>query len=322
MRILQSFAAAVLVLLLAISGALAQEYPQRPIRFVVPFPPGGLVDILARSIGAKLTEAWGQPVVVENRPGSGGIVGADAVAKAPADGYTLLLANTNVAINPSLYKSLPYDTAATFVPVVHATSVPNILVVHTDVAVRSLEDLIRLAKSSPGKLNYASPSSGTFPHLAFEMFKMFAGVNITHVPYKGAAPALNAILAKEVEALSSDIPGALPHVKTGRLRALAITSTKRSSALPEVPTMAEAGLKDYEAIGWQGVMVTAGTSRAIVERLNRQIVAALKAPDLQSRMLAQGVDIVAGTPEEFTSFFRRDMERWAHTVKASGAKAE
>ena len=250
------------------------------------------------------------------------MLGAEIIAKAPADGYSLLVANTNISINPSLYKALPYDTASAFAPVVIAIFVPNVLVVHEEVPVKSLQELIAFAKAQPGKLNYASASSGSFPHLAVEMFKMLAGVNMTHVPYKGAAPALSAILGKEVEVLSSDIPGALPHLKSGRLKALAVTSVTRATSLPDVLTMAEAGLKEYEAVGWQGIMAPAGTPRSIIEKLNRQVVAALAIPDLQDKLKAQGVEIVGNTPEEFSRFLRSDTARWAKTVAASGARAD
>ena len=308
--------------IVATSTAVAQNYPTRPIRIVVPFPPGGLTDILAREVGQKLSASWGQPVVVDNRPGAGGIPGAEIVANAPADGYTVLLANTNLAINPSLYRSLPYDTVATFVPVVQAISVPNLLVVPANSPARTLRDLIDLAKARPGKLNYASAGNGTFPHLAVEMFKMYAGVNVVHIPYKGAAPAMNAILAKEVDLLSNDIPGALPHIKAGTVRALAITSRTRSPSVPDVPTVAESGVNGYEAVGWQGFMVRTGTPQSVVDALSTQIVAALKSPDLNAKLVAQGVDVVASTPAEFAAFFAQDMERWAKTVKASGARAD
>ena len=304
------------------STAVAQEYPNKPIRFIVPFPPGGSADILARTVGDKLATAFKQPVVVENKPGAGGIVGADAVAKSTPDGYTLLFANTNIAINPSLYRSLPYDTAKAFLPVIQMVSVPNLLLVAEDVPVNSVADLIALSKAKPGTLNYASAGNGSFPHLAIELFKLQAGISLVHVPYKGAAPALSALLAKEVQVLSNDLLNALPLVRAGKVKALAITGTVRSASIPEIPTMAEAGLKNYAAVGWQGVMVSAGTSPAIVARLNSEIDKALNDTGLRDRLTAQGLEVVGGTTQQFTEFVRRDTERWRGAVEASGAKID
>jgi len=302
--------------------AAAQDYPARPIHILVPYPAGGLADVMCRSVAQKMSEAWGQPVIVENKVGAGGNVAGEAVARAAADGYTLLLANTQFAINPYLYKDMTYDPRTAFAPIAHALSVPNILVVRKEVPASTIRELIALAKREPGQLNFASAGSGSFPHLAVELFMLQAGIKLHHIPYRGAAPALTAILAKEVQVLSSDIPGALQYVQAGELKALAITSTKRSPIMPDVPTMAEAGLPDYEAVGWQGFMAPAATPRAIVGRLNQQIVKALQAPDVRDRLLGQGVQIVAGTPDEFQKFFQADSARWAKTVEASGAKVE
>ncbi len=320
---MRTFKICLLLLALLCTGlAQAEDYPAKPIRFIVPYPPGGSADILARTVGEKLTRALGQPLVIENKPGAGGIVGAQEVARSPADGYTLLFANTSIAINPSLYKSLPYDTAKTFAPVVLMVSVPNLLLVAEDVPAASVADLIRLAKASPGNLNYASAGNGTFPHLAVELFKLQAGINLTHIPYKGAAPAMNALLAKEVQVLSNDLLNAIPQVKAGKVKALAITGSARSKALPEVPTVAEAGLKNYEAVGWQGVMVRTGTSEAIVNRLNAEINKALADPELRERLTSQGLDVVGGTVAQFADFVRRDTERWREAVNASGARLD
>ena len=311
-----------LIAIVACSAAAADDFPNKPVRFIVPFPPGGSADILARTVGDKLASAFRQPVVVENKPGAGGIVGADAVAKSAPDGHTLLFANTNIAINPSLYRSLPYDTAKAFLPVIQMVSVPNLLLVAEDVPANSVAELIALAKARPGALNYASAGNGTFPHLAIELFKLQAGVSLVHVPYKGAAPALNALLAKEVQVLSNDLLNALPLVKAGKIKALAITGTVRSPAIPEIPTMAEAGLKNYAAVGWQGVMVAAGTPQAIVARLNSEIDKALKDAGLRDRLTAQGLEVVGGTVQQFADFVRRDTERWRGAVEASGAKID
>lgn len=310
------------LMLFACSCAVAQDYPTKPVRFVVPFPPAGSADILARLIGDKLAASMGQPFVIDNRPGAGATLGADIVAKSPADGHTLLYANTNISINPSLYKSLPYDSARAFAPVVNMVFIPNLILVADNVPANSIADLVKLAKASPGKLNYSSASNGTFPHLAMELFKLQAGIDIVHVPYKGAAAALNALVAKEVQVLSNDLLTALPHVKSGRIKALAITSTTRSPAAPEVPTMAEAGLKDYAAVGWQGVMVTAGTPAAVIARLNAEITKVLADPTLRERFALQGLEVVTGTPQQFGEFVKKDTERWREAVTASGAKLD
>jgi tripartite-type tricarboxylate transporter receptor subunit TctC len=310
------------VLALCCSAAIGQGFPSKPLRLIVPYPPGGSADVLARVVSVRLATALGQPVVVDNKPGAGGILGADIVAKAPADGHTLLFANTSIAINPSLYKTLPYDTARAFVPVVHLVNVPNLLLVAEDVKARNVAELIALAKAQPGALNYASAGNGTFPHLAIELFQLEAGVSITHVPYKGAAPALAALLAKEVQVLSNDLLNAVPYVKAGKVRALAITGQVRSPVMPDVPTMAEAGLKNYVAVGWQGVMTTAGTPPATIARLNSEINKILADPELRGSLTSQGLEVVGGTPEQFGDFVRRDTERWRGAVEASGAKVD
>ncbi|PVE06558.1 tripartite tricarboxylate transporter substrate binding protein [Limnohabitans sp. Rim28] len=309
-------------LLISAALAQAQNYPTKPIRFVVPFPPGGSADALARLIGVRLSASLGQPVIVDNKPGAGGILGADSVAKATADGHTLLFANTNIAINPSLYKTLPYDTATAFAPVIHMVNVPNLLLVAEDVKASKVSELIALAKADPKGLNYASAGSGTFPHLAVELFKLHAGVSITHIPYKGAAPALNALLSKEVQVLSNDLVSATQHVKSGKIKVLAITSATRSNVFPEVPTMAEAGLKDFVAVGWQGVMVPAGTPAGTISRLNTEINKVLNDPEVRNGLTGQGLDVVGGSVQQFADFVRRDTERWRPAVEASGAKVD
>ncbi|MBS0338502.1 MAG: tripartite tricarboxylate transporter substrate binding protein [Proteobacteria bacterium] len=310
------------LMLFACSCAFAQEYPSKPVRFVVPFPPAGSADILARLIGDKLAASMGQPFIIDNRPGAGAILGADIVAKSTPDGYTLLYANTNISINPALHKSLPYDSAKAFAPVVNMVSIPNLILVAENVPANSIADLVKLAKASPGKLNYASASNGTFPHLAIELFKLQAGIDIVHIPYKGAAAALNALVAKEVQVLSNDLLTALPHVKSGRIKALAITGTTRSPAAPDVPTMAEAGLKDYAAVGWQGVMAPAGTPAPVIARLNAEITKVLADPALREKFATQGLEVVTGTPQQFGEFVRKDTERWREAVAASGAKLD
>jgi tripartite-type tricarboxylate transporter receptor subunit TctC len=310
------------LVLVASSGAFAQDYPSKPIRFVIPFPPSGSADILARLIGDKLAASMGQPFIIDNRPGAGATLGADIVAKSAPDGYTLLYANTNISINPSLYKTLPYDSTKAFAPVVNMVFIPNLILVAENVPANSIAELVRLARANPGKLNYSSASNGTFPHLAMELFKLQAGIDIVHVPYKGAAAALNALIAKEVQVLSNDLLTALPHVKSGRTRALAITGTTRSTAAPDVPTMAEAGLKDYAAVGWQGVMAPAGTPAPVIAKLNAEITKVLAEPALRERFATQGLEVVTGTPQQFGEFVKRDTERWREAVAASGAKLD
>jgi tripartite-type tricarboxylate transporter receptor subunit TctC len=309
-------------LALGAASARAQSFPSRPITLVVPFAPGGLADVFARMIAEKLRAGLGVAVVVENRPGAGGIAGARAVAAAAPDGYTLLLANTNLAINPSLYRSLPYDTLVAFAPVILAITLPNVIVVRADVPAADLAGLIAMAKAAPGRLNYASAGAGTFPHLAMALFLHRAGIEMTHIPYPGAAPAMAAILARQVEVLSSDPPGAIPQISAGTLRALCVTSTARLAALPDVPTAAEAGLPGFEAVGWQGVVAPAGTPDLIIRHLNGAITTALAAPDLRARLLSQGVTFVPGSPGDFATFLRQDMERWREAVAASGAVVE
>jgi tripartite-type tricarboxylate transporter receptor subunit TctC len=310
--------------LLALSCGLlqAQEFPGKPMRLVVPFPPGGSADVLARTIGMRLTEALGQPVVVDNKPGAGGILGASIVANASADGYTLLFANTNISINPSLYKSLPYDTAKAFAPVVLMVQVPNLLLVANDVKANNVAELIALAKAHPNTLNYASAGNGTFPHLAVELFRLQAGVSMTHVPYKGAAPALNALLSGEVQVLSNDLLNANQYVKAGKVRALAITGDRRSPTVPQVPTMAEAGLKDYMAVGWQGIMAPAGTPPAVIAKLNSEINKVLADPALRKSLTDQGLDVIGGTAQQFADFVRKDTALWRSAVEASGARVD
>lgn len=304
------------------SAAQDVSFPRRPVTIVVPFAPGGLADVTARLTAEKLRHSLGAPVVVENRPGAGGIAGARAVATAAPDGHTLLLANTNLAINPSLYRSLPYDTEAAFAPILLAVTVPNIIVVPSDLPALDLQALIALAKASPGRLNYASAGSGTFPHLAMALLLRNAGIEIAHIPYNGAAPAMAALLAGQVQVLSSDPPGAMPQIAAGALRPLAVTSATRLSAMPDVPTAAEAGLTGFEAVGWQGFVAPAGTPEPVIRTLNRAMAAALASPDVQERLLSQGVTFAMGAPAEFGEFLRRDTARWREAVAASGAQVE
>jgi tripartite-type tricarboxylate transporter receptor subunit TctC len=303
--------------------ASAQGYPNRTIRLVVPFPAAGTTDILARAAAQKLTEAFGQSVVADNRPGAAGNIGADLVAKSAPDGYTLLMGTVGThAINPSLYSKMPYDHIKDFVPVVLVAGVPNVLVVNPALPVNSVADLIRLAKDKPGQINFASSGSGTSIHLSGELFKTMAGVDITHVPYKGSSPALVDLIGGQVQIMFDNLPSALPQIKAGRLRAIAVTSLKRAPVLPDVPTISESGLPGFEASSWFGVLAPAGTPAPIVARINAEVNKWLQSADARERLLSQGAEAAGGSPEQFAHHIRAESEKWAKVVKASGAKVD
>ena len=305
------------------AAAAADAYPAKPIRFVVAFPPGGGTDIIARSIAQKLAERLAQQVVVDNRPGAGGNIGTDIVAKSAPDGYTLLMGSAGpLAINASLFDKMPFDPIRDLAPVTLAASTPNVLVVHPSLKAATVNELIALAKARPGEINFASSGHGTPAHLAGELFNSMAGVKLVHVPYKGAAPALADLLGGQVQLMFSTMPPALPHVKDGKLRALAVTSSKRSRAMPELPTVDEVALPGFEANTWHGVVVPAGTPAAIVARLNREIVAILHLPEVVERLSGQGAEALGSTPEEFAAYIRSESVKWAKVVRDSGAKAE
>ena len=328
LRRLATFTAALLLYipLLAITPlvyAQAGSYPTKPIRLVVPFPPGGATDILARAIGQRFSEVLGQPVIVDNRPGAGGNIGSELVAKAAPDGYTLLMGTVGThAINPSLYAKMPYDHVKDFAPVILVAGVPNVLVVHPSVPARTVGEFIAYAKANPGKLNFASSGSGTSIHLAGELFKVMAGVQMTHIPYKGSAPAIQDLLGGQVQLMFDNLPSALPQIKAGKLRALAVTSANRTPALPDVPTVAEAGLAGFEASSWFGVLAPAGTPPATIARLNAEGVKWLATPEAKERMHNLGANAAGGTPEDFAAHIRAETVKWARVVKDSGAKAE
>ncbi len=304
--------------------ALAQAgYPNKAIRYVVPFPAGGPLDIVARSIGQELSKAWSQPVIVDNRPGAGGNIGADIVAKAPPDGYTILMGAVSThAINVTLYNKLPYDPIKDFAPVTLITSVPNVLVVHPSVPAKNVKELIALAKSRPGQLNFASGSTGSAGHLAGELFNVMAGVDMTHIPYKGAAPAVIDLIAGHVSLMFDNLASALPNIKAGRVRALAVTTLKRSPLLPQLPTISESGLRGFDVSTWFGIFAPGATPPDIVARLNREVVRILHTPEMRERLATQGAEPVGNQPEEFAAFIKTEIPKYAKVVKASGAKAD
>ena len=303
--------------------AHAQTYPTKPIRLVVPFPPGGATDILARDVAQKLTEAWGQSVIVDNRPGAGGNIGSELVAKSAPDGYTLEMGTVGThAINASLYAKMPYDHVKDFTPVILVAGVPNVLVVNPAVPANSVAELVAYAKANPGKLNFASSGNGTSIHLSGELFKVMAGVQITHIPYKGSAQALQDLLAGQVQLMFDNLPPSLPQIKAGKLRALAVTSATRAPALPDVPTLAESGLPGFEASSWFGILAPAGTPAPIVAKLNAEIAKYLATPEAKEKLLKQGANPAGGTPEDFAKHIAAETAKWAKVVKDSGAKID
>ena len=303
-----------------IAQAQTAGYPSKPIRWIVPSSAGGGNDQLARLFGAKLTEAWGQQVLVDLRPGAAGILGSEMVAKAPPDGYTILIVATGYALNPSLYKNLPYDTMTDFARVTLLGLSPNVLVVHPSVPVKSMKELIALAKARPGVLNYASSGAGTGGHLSIELLKYMAGIKMVHVPYKGAGDATAALVSGQVELLMTAPGAAIPFIKAGRLRPLAVGSAKRVKALPDVPSVAEAGLPGYDVNGFYGVLMPGKTPRAIVDRLHGELSRILKTPAVNQQMEARGFDPVGYGPDQFTDFVKTEMQKWPPVIKAAGIR--
>lgn len=305
--------------------AIAQTYPSHSIRFVVTFPPGGTTDILAREIGAQLQERWKQTVVIDNRPGAGGNLGADIVAKAPPDGYSILLGtNGTHAINPSLYTKMPYDAIKDFAPITLVASVPNIFISHPSFPARNIKDLVKIAKAQPGKIVYASSGTGTAQHLSVELLKSLAQIDMVHVPYKGASPAVVAVLSGEVPFSCPSLPsaGIANHVAAGRLIGLAVTGDKRSPTVPKVPTMIESGYPTFDVVTWFGVLAPGGTSLEIVNKLNAEIIRILAVPAVRERLAGQGIDIITSTPQQYLDYIRSETARWAKVVKVSGAKLD
>jgi tripartite-type tricarboxylate transporter receptor subunit TctC len=309
-------------LLAAAAPAHAQSYPTKPIRIVVPFAPGGGADIIARILGQKMTDRWGQQVVVNNRAGASGNIGAEIVAKSAPDGYTLLMASSAFAINPSVYRSVPYDVIKDFAPITQPGLLPNILVVHPSVPVKTVKDLIALAKSRPGQLAYASAGAGTGTHLAAEMFKLQAGIDLVHVPYKGGGALISDLLGGQVALTFATLPSVMPYVKAGRLRAVAMTTTRRWHGLPAVPTIAESGFPDFEISTWIGLLASAGTPNDVVGKLHQEVVRILKLPDVRERFDGLGIEPVGDTPEQFAQYIRSELAKYAKVVKQSGARAE
>ena len=309
--------------------ALAQgaaNWPSHPIHLVVPFTPGGSTDILARAIGQKLTEAWGQPVVIDNVPGAGGSIGADRVAKASPDGYTLLMGHIGtLAVTPSIYPNLPYDPIKSFAPVAWIARVPNVLAVNPSVPAKNVRELIALAKSKPGKLNYGSGGNGSAAHIATEYLKLQSQTFMVHVPYRGTAPAVTDLVAGQIQLMFTGAPAVMPFVKSGHLRALAVSSSKRLAAFPDLPTVAESGLKElagFEADQWYGIVAPAGTPRDVIAKLNTQINASLNAPELKARLQAEGAEATPNTPEVFGKLITTEIERWRPVVKAGKVRSE
>jgi len=297
-------------------------YPTRPIRFVIPFPPGGGLDLMGRMIGQHLAEAWGQQVLVDNRPGAGGQIGTEIVARAAPDGYTITLVSSAHTINPALYRRLPYDAIRHFAPVIQVTSVPHLLVVHPSIPARTVRELIQLVRARPGQLPYASGGVGASTHLAGELFRSMAGLDMVHVPYKGSGPGMVDVIAGQVPITFGSVPSTLPFVRNGKLRALGLTGDRRSPSAPEVPTIAEAGLPGYEAATWHGLLVPQGTPAAIVTRLNEETRRMLALPATRERLAREGLEAVGGTPEAFGLRLLAEVDKWAKVVKAAGIRPE
>ncbi len=312
-------------MLLALSPALeshAQTYPAKAVRMIVPYGPGGSVDVVARILAQKMTENMGQQVVVDNRPGASGNIGTELTVRAPADGHTIIMVTIPLVVNPSLFAKIPFDAATDLAPVSLIAAAPFVLVVHPSVPPKSVKGLIALAKKEAGKLNYAAGLGGTNSHVAAELFKNLTGTNIIHVPYKSGGAALIAILSGESDLGFLGVVAVVPHVKAGRMRALAVTSTKRSSALPELPTIAEAGVPGYDFASWYGVLAPAGTPVGIVNALNDHIVKAMRAPDMAEHFAKEGADVIASSPARFASHIKAELARWARVIKAAGIRAE
>lgn len=305
------------------SWAQAQAWPAKPVHVVVPFPPGGPADLLPRLIGPKLSEIWGQPVIVENKPGAGGNIGMDAVAKSAPDGYTLVIGpNGNLVVNPHLYAHLPYDVTRDFVPVTLVATFSNLLVVNPDVPAKTVSELIALAKARPGILTFGSPGTGSQPHVGGELMKLMAGIDIVHVPYNGTAPALKDLLGGQITFMFAQTSAALPQIQGGKLRALGVASPRRAIQLPDVPTIAESGLPGFEAVSWYALLAPAGTSKEVAAKIQADVARVLQAADIRDKLVAQGGEPVANTPEQLAALMKSESARYADLVKRANIKAE
>ena len=310
---------ALLLPLLLITGAHAQSWPTKALRIIVPFAPGGSTDIFARLLGERMAAVLGQSVLIDNRAGAAGNIGADAVAKAAPDGYTLLMATTGVmSINQALYKNMPYDPGRDLDPVVFVASITNVLIVSAESPLKSAAEVLAVARQSPGKLSFASSGAGSSTHMSAELFKAMAGVDLLHVPYKGSGPAMLDLIAGRVSLMFENMPGAVPHMKAGKVRALAQTGEKRSPALAEIPTVAEAGVAGYESLSWSGIALPAGAPKEVMARLNREINTILAQPDMRLKLAEQGAEAVGGSPESFARHVRQERDKWAGVVRAAG----
>lgn len=307
----------------AASEAAALNYPTKPIRMVCPSSPGGTTDLTARIVAQRLTEAWGQQVIVDNRPGSGGVIGTEMVARAAPDGYSMLLGTiTTHAVNPALHKKLNFDPIKDFTPVSLVVSSPQLLAVNPSLPVKSVKDLIALAKAKPGQLNYGSAGSGNSSHLVVEMFKGMAAIELVHVPYKGSGPAITGVIANEVQMIITGVLALFPHIKSGKLRGVAVTSAKRVAALPDLPTINESGIPNFDVNSWFGVFLPAGTPKPIVGKLNSEIRKMLEAPELRQRLTDQGADPASNSPEEFAAYVKSELTRWSKVVRDSRIRAD
>ena len=303
-------------------SALAQPYPNKPIKIVVSAPPAGGADIVGRMVGQKLTEAWGQPVVIDNRPGGGGNIGTELTAKSPADGYTMLVITPSHTTNPFLHKDLPYDSIKDFVPITQVTTGSYIVVVPLSSPVKNMQDLVALAKSKKGGISYASSGNGQAGHLGMELLKTLGGFEAVHIPYKGSAPAMTDLLAGRVDVFFATMPGGLPFVNSSKVRAIAVTGLRRSSLLPDVPTVAESGFPGFEVTGWYGLLAPAGTPPEIVAKLQTEVSRMLKQPDVKELLLKDGADPVGSTPDQFAAYIRSEMDKWSKVIKQSGARVD
>ena len=302
--------------------AHAQAYPVKPIRLIIPYPPGGPRDVQARLLGPKLNEAWGFPVVIDNRAGASGMIGLELAAKSHPDGHTLVMISGGFATAPSLYAKLPYDTFRDFVVVAPLTSGPGLLVVNNALPVKSVKDLIALARARPGQLNFGSAGNGVPSHLSMELFKLMSGTDLTHVPYKGMAPAMNDVISGQIQVSLPTIPGGLPHAQAGRVRALGVSGTRRSPAAPEVPTIAEAGVPGYESTNWYGIAAPAGTPRTTVSKLNQQIGRIMSLPEVKAKLLAIGMEPEIRSEDQFAEYLKNEVAKWAKVIQATGLKLD